>query len=206
MIISISGLIGSGKDTIAEFLEKEFQFHRESWAGTLKDAVSFVFGWDRELLEGKTSASREWREQKDIWWSDRLNQEIVPRRILQYWGTEVCRQNFHDEIWVASLENKLRTTKKNVVISDTRFSNEIECVKRLNGINIRVRRGKDPLWVDEYLRYGSTSDFLMKYPDIHASEYSSLDCKFDYIVENDGTIEDLHLKINNLVQYLLSSR
>lgn len=206
MILSISGFMGSGKDTVAEYLEKEYDFYRESWAGALKDAMSNIFGWDRELLEGKTLKSRVWRETLDVWWSERLGKEIIPRRVLQEWGTEVCRENFHDEIWIACLENKLRHITKNVVISDTRFPNEIASVKSLGGITIRIKRGDDPEWVKDYLKAGKTPEFVEKHPNIHASEYSSVNCKFDYIIENNSTIEDLYKKINNLVQCHLFSK
>ena len=43
MIIGICGLIGAGKDTIADYLVNVHGFRRESFAGTLKDAVAAVF-------------------------------------------------------------------------------------------------------------------------------------------------------------------
>jgi hypothetical protein len=73
MIIGICGLIGSGKDTAADYLVNLHHFRRESFANTLKDAVAQVFGWDRTMLEGRTKHSREWREQVDPWWAERLN-------------------------------------------------------------------------------------------------------------------------------------
>jgi len=110
MIIGVCGFIGSGKDTVADYLTNFHGFRRESFANSLKDAVSMVFGWDRTMLEGRTKQAREWREQVDPWWANRLNMpNLTPRWILQYWGTEVCRQGFHDDMWIASLENKLRT-------------------------------------------------------------------------------------------------
>ena len=56
-IIGICGLIGSGKDTIADYLVNIHQFRRESFANSLKDAVAAVFGWDREMLEGRSKSS-----------------------------------------------------------------------------------------------------------------------------------------------------
>ena len=112
MIIGISGLIGSGKDTVADYLVNVHEFRRESFAGTLKDAVSAVFGWDRTLLEGRTKASREWREQVDTWWAARLNMpNLTPRWVLQYWGTEVMRRGFHDIFGLPALKTKLETYK-----------------------------------------------------------------------------------------------
>ena len=72
MIIGFVGLIGSGKDTAADYLVNNRGFKRDSFAAPLKDAVANVFGWDRNLLEGATAESRHWREQTDLWWASRL--------------------------------------------------------------------------------------------------------------------------------------
>ena len=71
MIIGICGLIGSGKDTIADYLVEKHNFTKMSFADKLKDAVSQMFEWDRELLDGKTAASRKWREEPDAYWRSR---------------------------------------------------------------------------------------------------------------------------------------
>jgi len=134
MIIGICGFIGSGKDTAANYLVGWHGFRRDSFAGALKDAVAAVFGWDRELLEGSTPESRIWRETVDPWWSQRLGRpQLTPRWILQQWGTEVCRKSFHDDIWIAALENRLRTRTGHTVISDVRFPNEIATIRNQGG-------------------------------------------------------------------------
>jgi len=140
MIIGICGFIGSGKDTIADYLVNLHHFRRESFANSLKDAVAQVFGWDRTMLEGRTKQAREWREVRDEWWSNRLGLNITPRWVLQQWGTEVCRRGFHDDIWIAALENKLRNSQDDVVISDCRFPNEITAIRAAGGKVIRVVR------------------------------------------------------------------
>ena len=205
MIIGICGLIGSGKDTIADYLVNIHEFRRDSFAATLKDAVAAVFGWDRELLEGRSRHSREWREQLDPWWSQRLGQDITPRWILQQWGTEVCRQGFHDDIWIASLENKLRTTQDHVVISDCRFPNEIQAIRRAGGLVMRVKRGADPGWfqlAEQHFLQGTALPGAMP----HASEWSWAGTEFDHVIVNDGTLDQLYRTVSCLVQDHLDAR
>jgi len=211
MIIGVCGLIGSGKDTIADYLQNIHQFRRESFAHTLKDAVAAVFGWDRELLEGRTKESRAWREQVDPWWSARLDMpELTPRWVLQYWGTEVARKSFHNDIWIASLENKLRKTKDDVVISDCRFPNEIKSIKNAGGVVIRVVRGPDPEWyaIAEIVNRGPTRNAewalskgrLEKY-NVHASETAWIGTHFDAVIDNnqDG-LDNLYRQVAELLK------
>ena len=213
MIIGICGFIGSGKDTIADYLVNSHEFRRESFANTLKDAVSAVFGWDRTLLEGRTKEAREWREQKDEWWSNRLGKDITPRWVLQYWGTEVFRQGFHDDIWIASLENKMRKTTDDIVVSDCRFPNEIKAIKRAGGKVIRVTRGPNPEWYGlaeavnagpKHMKWSTSKTQLGKY-NIHASETAWAGTEFDAVLENNGSIDELCEKVKSLVQGRLAS-
>lgn len=212
MIIGICGLIGAGKDTAADYLVNLHHFRRESFANTLKDAVSQVFGWDRTMLEGRTKQSREWREQVDTWWADRLNMpELTPRWVLQQWGTNVLRTGFHDDIWIASLENKLRNTTDDVVITDCRFPNEIKAIKAAGGIVVRVRRGNEPEWYDAAIGYnrgpnGNSRWALSKKKldemGVHASEYGWIGTDFDQIIDNNGTLDHLYNQVKYLAQDL----
>ncbi len=208
-IIVVSGLIGSGKDTIADYLCTVHGFKRLSFASALKDAVAAVFGWDRELLEGSTKHSREWREQVDPWWSERLGiPHLTPRWVLQQWGTDVLRKNFHDDIWIASVEHKLLNVKDDIVITDCRFPNELAAIKRVGGLTIRANRGPLPDWYDAAIAYNrgergnlewATSKRKLDQAGVHASEYSSVGLVFDYNVDNNGTIDELHQQINQVL-------
>jgi hypothetical protein len=210
MIIGVCGFIGSGKDTIADYLVNLHHFRRESFANTLKDAVASVFGWDRTMLEGRTKQAREWREQVDPWWADRLDiPHLTPRWILQNWGTEVCRKNFHDDIWIASLENKLRSSTDDIVISDCRFPNEIAAIKKAGGRVVRVVRGAEPDWYDAAVSRnrgpnGNSSWALsgrqLEQLGIHASETAWVGTEFDAIIDNNGTLDDLYTQVMCLAQ------
>jgi len=200
MIVGITGLMGSGKDTAADYLIDVHGFTRLSYAGALKDSISSIFGWDREMLEGTTPRSREWREEVDVWWSNRLQMpDLTPRWVLQYWGTEVARRTFHDDIWIASVDNKMRATTDNIVITDCRFKNEFTSIKNAGGFTIRVERGEQPLWLPFARDYNLTSNpqalaELTNF-NVHASEYSAIGVEYDYKIDNNGTIDELHKNI-----------
>ena len=209
MIIGVCGFIGSGKDTIADYLTNFHGFRRESFASTLKDAVAQVFGWDRTLLEGRTKQAREWRERVDPWWAERLNMPtLTPRWILQYWGTEVCRAGFHDDIWIASLENKLRHSQDDIIISDCRFPNEIRAIKNADGCVIRVMRGPEPAWYDSAVSVNrgangnstwALSQRKLEKHGVHASESAWVGTRFDSVLDNNATVDDLFAQINDLL-------
>ena len=210
MIIGFVGFIGSGKDTAADYLVNYHQFRRDSFASALKDAVSVVFGWDRELLEGRTKQSREWREQVDEFWAKRLKMpNLTPRWVLQYWGTEVCRAGFHDDIWVASLENRMRKTTDDIVITDVRFPNEIKAIHNAGGIVVRIKRGPEPVWYNDAVSMNkgptrNTSWALSKHRieelGIHASETAWVGNKIDTIITNDSTISELFAQLETMIK------
>lgn len=204
MIIGVCGFIGSGKDTIADYLVNVHGFRRESFANTLKDAVAAVFGWDRVMLEGRTKEAREWREQVDPWWAKRLNMpDLTPRWVLQYWGTEVCRRSFHDDIWIASVENKLRRSKDDIVISDCRFPNEIVSIKNAGGIIVCVERGELPSWHIMAAKANRGDIFAaekLKHLGVHTSETAWVGTEFDYVLDNNKSLDDLFKQVEEITQ------
>jgi hypothetical protein len=210
MIIGIAGFQGSGKDTIADYLCNLHGFKRDSFAATLKDAVSAIFGWDRELLEGRTKESRAWRETVDQWWADRLGMpNLTPRLVLQKWGTEVARKSWHDDTWIASLENKLNKAHNDIVITDVRFPNEIKAIKNAGGIVIRVKRGPEPEWYDLAVEtnQGTFNHMATAYPEVHPSEWAWIGTQFDAVLDNDADgLDPLFSQVKSLVTNLQASK
>jgi hypothetical protein len=210
LLIGCVGFQGSGKDTIADYLQNIYGFKRDSFAATLKDAVSAVFGWDRELLEGRTTESRAWREQIDPWWANRLNMpNLTPRLVLQRWGTEVARRSWHDDTWIASLENKLNKAHNDIVITDVRFPNEIQAVRNAGGIVIRVVRGPEPEWYDVAVdtNQGTFNHMAQAYPEVHPSEWAWIGTDFDAVIDNNANgLDPLFTQVKHLVLSLQQSR
>ena len=204
-IIGVCGLKGAGKDTIGDIICKnDDSFVKMSFADTLKDITAILMGWDRELLQGSTIESREWREKADDYWSDKFGKMITPRIILQQLGTEVLRNHFLQSIWVDSLKKKIMNSDKNIVITDVRFPNEIDMIKELGGTIYRVERGELPKWYHELNKlslYLVESNFnpLFIVDDldkIHESEWKWIGYdRPEHIFKNNGTIEDLEKEV-----------
>ena len=108
------------------------------------------------------------------------------------------RNNFHNDVWIYSLERRIKSN--NVVITDCRFSNEIELIRKLNGKIWQVNKGPDPDWFN-YKTYTFFPDFMKEqHPEVHESEWRWCQETPDAIVENNGTIIDLYKKIEGLMQ------
>jgi hypothetical protein len=144
------------------------------------------------------------RETKDEWWSKRLGCDVTPRWVLQYWGTEVVRKHFHDDMWIASLENRLRSSKDDIVITDCRFPNEIKAIRSAGGQVVRITRGPEPEWFNDAksMNKGATrntswalSKHRIEQLGVHASETAWVGQKFDVVLNNSGTIEELYQQI-----------
>ena len=192
MIIGICGLIGSGKDTIADFLVKENNFEKLSFADKLKDSVAEMFDWDRQLLDGKTDESRTWREQADKFWSKEMGKDITPRHVLQVFGTECMRDGFYDGVWVSLAKKKiLDNPETNWVIPDVRFDNEANMIKEIDGEVWWVKRGQIPVWFRMYQDIGKTPK------DVHPSEWAWANTDFDAELSNNSTIAELKNQVQD---------
>ena len=201
MIVGIIGLIASGKSTIASILVEDYGFTKVSFADTLKDAVAAIFGWPRELLQGDTEESRQWREQVDSYWSSVMGHPVTPRWVLQHIGTDVMRNHFHTNIWVHSLMKKLADPTGNYVISDVRFRNEVDVILAQHGEIWEVQRAPMPEWYGE--KFNDYEDLKrhmeLYHPSVHASEWDWRLTKRNHIIRNNGTLHDLKDKVSIII-------
>lgn len=137
-----------------------------------------------------------------------LSKRFTPRVALQLWGTDVLRVGFFDEIWIASLEYRLRG-QDGIVITDCRFPNEIKTIRNLGGKVIRVKKGPEPEWfafakqaTGNIKSVAEISAALLMDRGIHISEWAWVSSEFDAIIENDGTLEQLEEKTKWTLQNL----
>jgi len=204
-VIGFVGLISAGKSTAANVLVQDKEYKSVAFAGALKDAVAAIFSWPRHLLEGDTVESREFREAVDTTWQNRIGdlpliagRSVTPRLILQLMGTEVMRDHFHTDIWVLSAMKKIESDlTSSYVITDARFKNEINLVRSIGGKIIRIKRGPNPEWFE--IARNTPERMTELHPEVHASEWSWVSSELDYTIENDGSIDDLRKKVNELI-------
>ena len=205
MIIGITGFIGSGKDTVANMFVERGCIH-DSFAAPVKDVCASIFGWPRELLEGDTLESRDFREIPDMFWTNKLGvPNFTPRLALQLLGTEVLRNHFDQDIWLNSLEYRMRKQNENspcTVVSDARFRNELDLIKNMGGVVIWVQRGELPEWYETASQAHSNvvcrKIMTTKYKDVHESEWNWAGYNVDYVINNNGTLEDLEKQVENI--------
>lgn len=170
MILSCNGKIGSGKSTFSEMIKKlDKRFEEKSFAFKLKQIVALITGTNIEenlSQEGKKTVIPEFGKSLG--------------EIQQIIGTEVMRNNFDSDVWVKSLFMDYKPERDFWIISDVRFINEVNYIKNMGGIVIRLEG--DP----SKTRENSNRDLN----HISETELDSYD-GFDFVFKNEGSIEDL---------------
>jgi hypothetical protein len=193
MIIGISGYSGSGKDLVGTIIQEISlnKWHIKKWAGKLKTIASILTGIPVENFEDqefkKTLLGPEWGTVKDIplngvpvFADMQFNSLMTVRDFLQKLGTDAIRDSLHENTWVNATMIDY-TAESNWIITDTRFPNEAEAIKKAGGIVVRINRpGVQPI-------------------NPHPSETSLDDWNFDAVINNDGDVSDIVHKVGLLL-------
>jgi hypothetical protein len=165
MIIGLSGYAQSGKDSTAELLCLNYGYTRKSFAQPMRDAIytlnPIVFNLNSRVADLVDEYG---------WDVAKANPEV--RRLLQVFGTEVGRKMLGDDVWIKIALSGIKSEDR-VVISDVRFPNEADAIKKLGGIVWRINR-----------RNHSAVNG-------HASEHAMDNYMFNHVIYNDGTLDDL---------------
>jgi hypothetical protein len=147
------------------------RFDRYAFASPIKNAVNGIMGWDSRHSDGILKEVIDPRIGKS------------PRQLYQTLGTEWGRSMVYDRIWVMLGEERYHKSGF-LIISDVRFPNEVEMVKKNGGIIVHV---SNP--TAEQNTVGGAE---------HASEAGIthlLDPAVDPIISNTSTLETLMLQV-----------
>jgi len=165
LYIVLAGRKQHGKDTVAVMLEKLIYKDRlakdiliTSFAAPLKRFCHEVFGFSWEDMateEGK-------QKQSNIKWEDIQSPPMIQdgymgrsgfmtiREVLQYFGSNICRNRFLDRIWAQGPFSQ-KTDADVVIVTDCRFRNELAEARKNNAIVFRVWREPSPTGADEHI-------------------------------------------------------
>lgn len=196
-LVLVNGKAGSGKDTIALYLKTHYNFSHLFFAYAVKKSLSIITGLDEKYF-----FDHELKEKTLPFPWDKF----TPRKMMQFYGTELMRNQLDKDIWIKSVATKISAildTKNNddddddtvnVVVSDLRFQNEMYVEQFINSdcsikkLIIRVDRpGKD----------GNTQGGLEK----HESENGITNYPAEtIIINNNQTKDDLYAKVDSLMK------
>ena len=196
-------LIGCSRDQLENESFKSKELGEEWWYWYME----LDGGYSPIILDYLTTTKKELKNYKGL--------ELVKptiRFLLQFIGTNLFRDQLHPSIWVNSLmsEYKSKLSSNNPVddldweprfiypnwiITDCRFPNEMEAVKKRGGITIRVNR---PCSICGGSGYHKMSCPVSKSGE-HYSETSLDKAEFDYIIDNNSDIESLIKKVKEIL-------
>jgi len=188
-VIGLSGKIGSGKTTTANYLVELFGYTRLAFGDVLKRELSHKFGIPEELCYTRKDSmilTTELPRLRDPYPAKRM----TVRELLQWYGTDYCRK-YEPGYWVRRFLEEfdyVLSTDSMVVVEDVRFLNEAECINRtLDGLMFRLEHyshkrtpdaHRSETELDNYKRFMRV--FHPKYGNLKACAIAIHDCVLNY--------------------------
>jgi hypothetical protein len=174
-ILGLSGWARNGKDTVADHLISKYGYERISFAAPMKEALYRL----NPKITINNVVSTPIRIGVDIYgWDDLKTHGPEVRELLQRFGTEVGREMFGEDFWVNAAIDSIEDGSK-VIVSDVRYPNEADAIKKLGGEVWRVVRPG----------FGAANG--------HASEHALNNYEFDYILDNNSGMELLYDSVDS---------
>lgn len=179
MIIGLSGYAQSGKDTVANYLVKNYGYTKISFADPIRKAL---YTLNPKVDIADMRGVRLSAAVDGLGWENVKVDSPDTRELLQRMGTEVGRDMFGKDFWVNQAMLKAREHEK-VVFADVRFPNEVEAILGASGAVWRVSKPQ----VEAVNR--------------HVSETALDSYKFDKEIHNMGSFEELYATIDYFVSH-----
>lgn len=176
-VIGFCGYAQSGKDTAASFLT-EFGFRRLAFADALRDSVYALNPIVNVATIGNVEVgyNRVQNIVDSIGW-DRAKVDYPEiRALLQRMGTDVAREHYGVNFWVDRVLEQIDPWN-DYVITDVRFSNEVDAVKSVGGRVVRIYREG----------VGAVNS--------HISDTGVDDLEVDFIILNDGDLDTFRERV-----------
>jgi glycosyltransferase involved in cell wall biosynthesis len=122
--------------------------------------------------------------------TDLYNENKEKHRLSLIKFAECCRE-IEDTVWVQSVFNKLKIYDETnfAVITDFRNKNEYEIIKKFFN---NEKRKVITIKINNDRVKGASSDFYLE------------DFNFDYVIDNNGTLEEYEEKVKELISKLES--
>lgn len=177
--IGLHGYAGVGKDEVAKILS-EYGYERKAFADVLREALYVLNPMVTADSYGRPFYVKDIVD--ELGWDQAKRDEPEIRRMLQVLGTEVGRRMIGQNVWVDAVFKSLDPAKK-YVFTDVRFENEHQAIDSRLGTLIKINRPG----------VGPVND--------HPSDAGLPDKWFDTIINNDGTLKDLHTKVRDVLAY-----
>lgn len=184
-LIGVVGRMGAGKDTLGSILVDTYGFKRRAFA----DALKRVALETNPIMFSAEDGTIRLKELVDAWGWEHAKTFPEVRRFLQQLG-HAMRVHVHDDVWLDVVKRDVQFLLAEgtpTVITDLRYPNEVELVKKLGGITVRVHR--DPLGDDPNARF--------------FSETALDDVEVDQEIDNTGSLDSLRLAAAELVERVL---
>ncbi len=167
--------------------------------------------WYHDDRQHNLKIPYSFEENTSLWYGGVPKVKFTYRQMLQFIGTDLFRNQFHPNTWVNALFNHYDkyflkgsiTNGKTIhlgelhnlpnwIITDVRFPNEVKAIEDRDGIIIRVNR------IQTFMENKAKAMKSGNY-DIHPSETSLDNAKFDYVIDNNRTIKDLIEQVKNVL-------
>lgn len=137
-IIAFAGRKQSGKTTSAEFVANLFWQQRDAkiynFADPLKTLCIEILGLQHNQCYG---SDEDKNQLVNCYWEDK---QLTAREVLQIVGTDMFRK-MQNHVWSnATIRQILREQPDMAIIADCRFPNEVDAIKRVGGIVIKLTR------------------------------------------------------------------